>query len=50
MVARFKRALKIAAAVLGFLVYVWFAAVRNLPLVRLRKRLRRAARRPGRAV
>jgi hypothetical protein len=43
MVARIKRLLKVAAGVLAFLVYVWFAAVRSLPLVKRRKR----ARRPG---
>jgi hypothetical protein len=41
VVARIKRLLKIAAGVLAFLVYVWFAAVRNLPFVRRRKRARR---------
>ncbi len=44
MVTRIKRLLKIAAGVLAFLVYVWFAAVRSLPLVKWRKRARRQVR------
>jgi hypothetical protein len=31
---------KVAAAAAGFLVYVWFAAVRNADLVKERKRSR----------
>jgi hypothetical protein len=42
VLTRIKRLLKIAAGVLAFLVYVWFAAVRSLPLVKWRKRARRA--------
>jgi hypothetical protein len=44
MVARIRRLVKIAAGVLAFLVYVWMAAVRNLPAVKRRKAKRRAAR------
>lgn len=44
MVTRIKRLLKIAAAVLAFLLYVWFAAVRYLPLAKRRKALKRQAR------
>ena len=47
MVARIKRLLKIAAAAFAFLLYVWFAAVRSLPVVKRRKRLRRQARDTG---
>jgi hypothetical protein len=31
------RLLRVALAVFGFLLYVWFAAVRSLPRVRRRK-------------
>ena len=44
MITRIKRLLKLAAALVAFLLYVWFAAVRSLPYVKRRKRLRRAAR------
>jgi len=37
------RILRLAAAALAGLLYVWFAAVWNLPRVRRRKALRRAA-------
>jgi hypothetical protein len=35
------RILKAAAAALGFGLYVWFAAVKNVDLVKKRKRTRR---------
>jgi len=35
-----RRLAKIAAALLGFLVYVWYAAVRNTPRVKRRKAAR----------
>lgn len=44
MITRIKRLLKLAAALLAFLVYVWFAAVRFLPLARRRKAAKRRAR------
>jgi hypothetical protein len=34
------RILKVGAATLGFALYVWFAAVRNLDRVKERKRAR----------
>jgi hypothetical protein len=39
------RLLKLAAAAFAGLLYVWFAAVRNLPRVKRRKARRRAAAR-----
>jgi hypothetical protein len=45
VISRIKRLLKLAAALVAFLVYVWFAAVRSLPYVKRRKALRRQARR-----
>jgi hypothetical protein len=42
--ARIRRILRLAAALLAFLVYVWVAAVRLLPEVRRRKAARRARR------
>lgn len=36
------RILRLVASAFGFLLYVWFGAVRNLPRVRRRKALRRA--------
>jgi hypothetical protein len=44
VVTRIKRLLKIAGGVLAFLVYVWFASVRSLPLVKWRKRARSIGR------
>jgi len=41
-VARIKRLLKLAAGALAFGLYVWFAAVRKVPLVKRRKAARRA--------
>jgi HAMP domain-containing protein len=38
---RIKRILRLAAAVLAFAAYVWFAAVRLAPRVKRRKRARR---------
>ena len=38
-----KRVLKLAAGIVTFGVYVWFAAVRNVPEVRRRKARRRSA-------
>ena len=40
-----RRILKLVGAALAFGVYVWFAAVRNVPQVRARKARRHAARR-----
>jgi hypothetical protein len=42
--ARITRLLKLVAGVFAFLLYVWVAAVRALPLVRARKARRRRAR------
>jgi hypothetical protein len=39
-IARITRILKLAAGALGFLLYVWFAAVRFAPTVKRRKRVR----------
>jgi hypothetical protein len=39
-----RRLLKLAAALIAFAVYVWFAAVRALPTVKRRKAARRAGR------
>jgi hypothetical protein len=45
-VALVRRILKAAAAALAFVLYVWYAAVRAAPVVKLRQaRRRRAARR-----
>jgi hypothetical protein len=41
--ARITRALKLAAAALGFVLYVWYAAVRLAPSVKRRKRRKRAS-------
>jgi hypothetical protein len=41
------RILKVGAAGLALLLYVWVAAVRRAPVVRARKAARRAASRPG---
>jgi hypothetical protein len=38
------RVLRIVLGAFGLLLYTWFAAVRNLPLVKRRKAGRRAAR------
>jgi hypothetical protein len=43
-VGRVKLLLKLAAGGLAFLAYVWFAAVRLAPGVKLKKRRLRAAR------
>ncbi len=40
--ARVRRILKLMLAALAFATYVWFAAVRYVPLVKARKRRRRA--------
>jgi hypothetical protein len=51
--AAVRRILKLAAAALAFVLYVWFAAVRHVPTVKRRKAARRArrggveSRRPG---
>ena len=37
-----RRILKLLGAALAFAVYVWFAAVRNAPVVKRRKARRRA--------
>ena len=42
-----RRVLKLMAAALAFGTYVWFAAVRYVPLVKARKRRRRALSQPG---
>jgi hypothetical protein len=34
---RIRRLLKVAAAALGFVLYVWYAAVRHAPRVKRRK-------------
>lgn len=39
-----RRILKLAGAALAFAVYVWIAAVRNVPRVKARKAQRRSAR------
>jgi hypothetical protein len=39
-----RRIAKLAAGALALAVYVWFAAVRNVPRVRARKQQRRARR------
>jgi hypothetical protein len=39
-----RRIVKLVAAALAFAVYVWFAAVRNVPRVKARKARRRAVR------
>jgi hypothetical protein len=36
-VARIRRLAKLATAAFGFLLYVWYAAVRNTPHVKRRK-------------
>lgn len=41
------RILKLAAALVAFLVYVWVGAVNALPRVKRRKRLRRLGRNDG---
>jgi hypothetical protein len=43
--ARARLVLRAAAAAIGFVLYVWIAAVRSAPLVRARKAARRARRR-----
>jgi hypothetical protein len=43
-VARIRLILRLVVGAFAFLLYVWFAAVRLLPEVKRRKRLRRAAR------
>jgi hypothetical protein len=43
-VASITRVLRLAGAAFAALLYVWFAAVENLPRVRRRKARRRAAR------
>jgi hypothetical protein len=39
-----RRILKLAAGVVGFALYIWFAAVRAVPSVKRRKASRRAMR------
>jgi hypothetical protein len=41
--ARIQRLAKLAAAALGLLLYVWYAAVRHAPAVKRRKAARRQA-------
>jgi hypothetical protein len=43
-----RRVLKLMAAALAFGTYVWFAAVRYAPVVKARKRRRRAQSQSGR--
>ncbi|HEY8103845.1 MAG TPA: hypothetical protein VIE18_04970 [Gaiellaceae bacterium] len=43
--ARVRRILKLVGAAFAFAIYIWIAAVRNVPKVRARKAMRRAARR-----
>jgi hypothetical protein len=45
-VARLKTIARVVAGIFGFLVYVWFAAVRNAALVKRRKAARRRAAGP----
>ena len=40
-----KRLLKLVAAVIGYAVYVWIAAVRGVPAAKRRRAAKRAARR-----
>jgi hypothetical protein len=40
-----RRILKVLAATVAFLVYVWIAAVRGVPAARRRRAAKRAARR-----
>jgi hypothetical protein len=40
--ARVRRLLRLAAATFGFLLYVWYAAVRHVPDVKRRKAARRS--------
>jgi hypothetical protein len=42
--ALLRRIVKLAGVALALAVYVWFAAVRNVPRVRARKQRRRARR------
>jgi hypothetical protein len=42
--ALLRRIVKLAGVALAVAVYVWFAAVRNVPRVRARKQRRRARR------
>ena len=42
--ARIRRLLKLAGALFGFLLYVWYAAVQYAPFVKRRKARRRRAR------
>jgi hypothetical protein len=39
-IARIRRILKVTGAAFGFLLYVWYAAVRLAPTVKRRKRLK----------
>jgi hypothetical protein len=39
-IARITRILRLAATGLGFLLYVWYAAVRFAPAAKLRKRMK----------
>jgi hypothetical protein len=41
-----RRIVKLAAAAVAFVLYVWFTAVRAAPSIRRRKALRRASRNP----
>jgi hypothetical protein len=43
--ALIRRLLKLAAAAIGFALYVWYTAVRATPEIKRRKAERRAARR-----
>jgi hypothetical protein len=43
-VRRIKRLLQLVLALLAAALYVWYAAVRNLPVVKRRKAARRRAR------
>jgi hypothetical protein len=46
-VRRIKRLLQLALALIGAALYVWYAAVRNLPVVKRRKAARRRATEGG---
>jgi len=45
MLARVKLVLRALAALVAFLLYVWYRAANAVPLVRRRKRVRRTVRR-----
>jgi hypothetical protein len=44
VVPQIRRLLKLAVAMVGFLLYVWYVAVRNVPRARARRERRRRSR------